>query len=374
MTAKPKFIPVSMPHLVSKEVEYVTDAVKSGWISSLGEYVTRFEEDFAKFCGTRDAICVSNGTAALHLALAACGVGAGDEVIMPDLSFIATANATLLAGARPVFCDVDQDSLCIDPSKIEALITPKTKAILPVHLYGHPADMHAIKAVADRHGLIVIEDAAEAHGSAIGGQLVGSFGECGTFSFYANKNLTTGEGGMVTTNDEELAEKLRYLRDHAMSPSRRYWHDQMGFNYRMTNLQAALGCAQLEQIDQFIARRRQLFDAYQERLVNVRGLRLNREANGTTNSYWMICVEIEHFDASTRDQFCAALKAHGVDTRPYFYPMSQMPYIDEPANTPVAHRVSEKGLNLPTYLGLTEEDIDQVCSAVRHVMHDAQVA
>lgn len=368
MTDAPKFYPVSMPLLAGRELDYVTDAVKSGWVSSLGSYVTRFEADFAAFCGVKHAICVANGTVALHLALVARGIEAGDQVIMPDLSFIATANATLLTGAKPVFCDVDADSLCIDPTKIEALITPLTKAIVPVHLYGHAANMTAIMEIAERHGLFVLEDAAEAHGSAVGQTRVGGLGHCATFSFYANKNLTTGEGGMITTNDAELAREIRFLRDHAMSPSKRYWHDRMGFNYRMTNLQAAIGCAQLEQVNEFLAMRRKLFEGYSARLGDLQGLRLNREAPGTTNSFWMICAEFDGIDADGRDAISAALRAKGVDTRPFFYPMSDMPYLDGPADTPVAHAVSARGINLPTYLGLTEDDLDTICDAVREVV------
>jgi perosamine synthetase len=363
-----RFYPVSMPLLTGRELEYVTDAVKSGWISSLGPYVTRFESDFADFCGAAHAITVSNGTVALHLALHALGIGKGDEVIVPDLSFIATANAVLMTGATPIFCDINVESLCLDPEHLRALITPNTRAVIPVHLYGHPADMVAIQAIARTHGLSIIEDAAEAHGSAIGQDRVGGFGDCATFSFYANKNMTTGEGGMIVTNDNALAAEIRTLRDHAMSSEKRYWHDRMGFNYRMTNLQAALGCAQLEQIDDFLEMRRLLFSGYAERLSDVPGLRLNREKVGTTNSYWMICAEIEGAEAKTRDRFCAGLRNHGVDTRPYFYPMSEMPYIHEPADTPVAHRLSACGFNLPTYLSLTAADLDVICDAVRVLM------
>jgi perosamine synthetase len=368
MQNEQKFYPVSMPVLGGRELEYVTDAVTSGWISSLGAYVTRFEEEFADFCGTTHAITVSNGTVALHLALHALGIGEGDEVIVPDLSFIATANAVLMTGATPVFADIEADSLCLDPKSLAELVTPRTRAVIPVHLYGHPADMNAIRLVAEAHGLAVIEDAAEAHGSAIGGARVGSFGDCATFSFYANKNMTTGEGGMIVTNDDALAHEIRMLRDHAMSPKKRYWHERMGFNYRMTNLQAALGCAQMEQVNGFLEKRRALFDGYAQRLADVPGLSLNREAPGTINSYWMICAEIEGADAPLRDRICAVLRTQGVDTRPYFYPMSQMPYIDLPANTPVAHRKSGSGFNLPTYLSLNDADLDTICKAVRQAI------
>ena len=368
MTSPKAFYPVSLPSLTGNELAYVTDAVQSGWISSLGAYVSRFEDEFARFCGVEHAVSVANGTVALHLALHALGIGPGDEVIVPDLSFVATANSVLMTGATPVCRDIDPDSLCLDPARIVALLTPRTRAIMPVHLYGHPADMDAINAIAARHRLLVIEDAAEAHGSAIGSARVGSMGDCATFSFYANKNLTTGEGGMVVTRDPALARELRQLRDHAMSPTRRYWHERMGFNYRMTNLQAALGCAQLEQAEGFLAARRALLEGYRERLSGVPGLRLNREAPGTVNSFWMVCVEIEGADEVRRDAIRDALRTRGVDTRPYFYPMSDMPYFDGKADTPVAHRLSACGFNLPTYLALEPGDLDVICEAVRGVM------
>ncbi|MEP2612600.1 DegT/DnrJ/EryC1/StrS family aminotransferase [Marinobacter alexandrii] len=362
-----KFYPISRPALHGREVEYVTDAVKSGWVSSLGAYVNRFEEQFAAFCGVKHAISVSNGTVALHLALHAKGIGRGDEVIMPDLSFIATCNATMLTGAKPVFCDVDEETLCLDPTKLEELITPQTRAIIPVHLYGHPANMEAINAIAERHDLFVLEDAAEAHGSAIGGARVGSLGHAATFSFYANKNLTTGEGGMVTTNDDDLAAMMRTLRDHSMSPEKRYWHNQLGFNYRMTNLQAALGCAQLEQAEGLLEARRELFGWYEGELGNVDGVRLNRTASWASNTYWVICAEIDGMTEQSRDVFMRALRAKGVDTRPYFYPMSRMPYT-EVANTPVAHAVAQRGINLPTYIGLSKDDVADICERFKAVL------
>jgi perosamine synthetase len=299
------------------------------------------------------------------------GIGTGDEVIVPDLSFIASANAILLTSAKPVFCDIQADSLCIDPARIEALITPRTKAIMPVHLYGHPADMGAITEIAARRGLKVIEDAAEAHGSAIGDRRVGGFGDCATFSFYANKNMTTGEGGMITTNDNDLAGEIRILRDHAMSPDKRYWHERMGFNYRMTNLQAALGCAQLERIGTYLDRRRNIYKGYAEQLAGTPGLRLNREKTGTTNSFWMICAEIEDGDADRRDRICADLFRKGIDTRPYFYPMSEMPYF-ESATTLVAHSLAGRGFNLPTYLSLQESDLDYICTILKTVLEKAR--
>lgn len=358
-----RFYPVSQPSIGDLEIAYVEDAVRSGWISSLGPYVDRFEAEFAAFCGTSHAVSVSNGTVAIHLALVALGIGPGDEVIVPDLSFIATANAVLMAGATPVFADIDAETLCVDAASAARAITPRTKAIMPVHLYGHPADMTAIGQVARDNGLLVIEDAAEAHGAEWDGKRVGSFGAAATFSFYGNKNLTTGEGGMITTNDGALAARLRHLRDHAMSKEKRYWHNELGYNYRLTNLQAALGCAQLERADAMLGRRREIFERYQASLAGRQDIRLNRTAPGALHSYWMICAEFEGLTAANRDGFIAALKDRGVDTRPYFYPMSAMPYLTA-ADTPVSHKVAQAGLNLPTYIDLQDGDIDWICGVL----------
>lgn len=364
------FIPISQPSITQKEIDYVTDAVTSTWISSLGKYIDRFEAEFASFCGSRYAICVSNGTVAIQLALTAHGIGKGDEVIMPNLSFIATANATLHCGAKPVFAEIDPFNLCIDPTKIEALITPKTKAIMPVHLYGHPADMKAITELANKHGLWVIEDAAEAHGATVNGKRVGSWGHCGTFSFYGNKNLTTGEGGMITTDDEEFFNKCKYLRDHAMSKEKRYWHTAPGFNFRMTNIQAAIGCAQLERVDEIMEKRQLIFQWYKKHLGNIKGITLNKTNDWATNAYWLICLEKADWNHESREKSMLELKKRGVDSRPYFYPMSQMPYINEKVNTPEANKVSEKGINLPTYFDLQEEQVIFICSVIKQLLND----
>lgn len=358
------FYPVSRPSLTSLEQDYLSRVVQSGWISSIGEYIEMFEKNFAAFCGTRHAITVSNGTAALHLALKGLGVGPGDEVIVPDLSFIATANAVLLSGATPVFADVDIETLCLSPADLERCRSVRTRAVIPVHLYGHPADMNAITDFANHYNLAVIEDAAEAHGAEINGRKVGGIGNCGTFSFYANKNLTTGEGGMITTDDDALAARLRMLRDHAMSTTRRYWHEEVGYNYRMTNMQAALGCAQLQRSEELLRARASLFACYSRELKDIDGVILNRHMPWATPCYWMVCVELDGLFDEKRAQLMAALKMRGVDSRPYFYPMSDMPFFKQ-ADTPVAHDVYQRGLNLPTYVGLTEADVKTICKILR---------
>jgi perosamine synthetase len=358
------FIPISQPSIGEKEVAYVSDCVRSGWVSSLGRYIEEFERSFATYCSTRFALSVSNGTTGLHLALVAAGVKAGDEVIVPDLTFIATANAVSYIGARPVLVDVDRETLCISPNSIERAITPKTRAVIPVHLYGHPADMDAIRAVTEKRGLLLVEDAAEAHGAVFRGRRVGGLGLCGVFSFYGNKIITSGEGGMITTNDEKLYIKAKSLRDHAMSPTRRYWHDEVGYNYRMTNMQAALGVAQLERIEEFLEKRRTIMAWYRQRLSGVSGVVLNREASWARNVFWMVCVEIDGQTDVSRGDLMNAMRAQGVDSRPFFYPISDMPMFHA-ADTPIAHEVSRAGLNLPTYFDMTEHDVDRVCDVFR---------
>ena len=362
------FIPISQPSITQKEIDYANDAVKSTWISSLGKYIDMFESKFAKFCESKYAICVSNGTVAIQLALKAYGIKEGDEVIIPNISFIATANAVLHSGATPVFADIDPFNYCLDPNSLEALINEKTKVIMPVHLYGHPADMNQISKIAKKYNLLVIEDAAEAHGATVDGKKVGSLGNCATFSFYGNKNLTTGEGGMITTNDELVYNKCKYLRDHAMSKEKRYWHTELGFNFRMTNIQAALGCAQLERINDFTAKRELIFKWYSKFLNNIEGVSLNRTYDWATNAFWLICLENSNWDLNERDSFMQELKNKGIDSRPFFYPMSQMPYINQICDTPVANEIFRKGINLPTYFDLKENEVKYICDTINELL------
>ncbi len=362
-----KFIPISKPSITQKEIDYVSDAVKSTWVSSLGPYIFEFEEKFAKFCGTKYAVTVSNGTTALHLALISAGIKAGDEVIIPDLTFIATANAVRYIGAEPVCVDIDEDTLCISVLAFEKAITPKTKAIIPVHLYGHPADMKAINEVAARNNIIVIEDCAEAHGAEIDGKKIGSLSLAGVFSFYGNKVITTGEGGMITTNDKALCEKMKYLRDHAMSSEKRYWHTEVGYNYRMTNLQAALGVAQFDRMDEILAKKTEIFSWYNAELNDVRNIRLNIQRPGYKNVYWMVCLEVLNFSEEQRDRLLNQLKEKGIDSRPYFYPVSDMPMYTQ-TSTPITHKVTQRGLNLPSYFDLTREEVVYICDELKKLL------
>lgn len=367
-----RFIPMSRPSITELEISYVTDAVRSTWVSSLGEYIDRFENGFAKFCDTQYGVALMNGTVAIQLALEATEVKPGDEVIIPDLSFIATANAVLDVGAVPVFVDVDAVTYCMDPAKIEAAITPRTKAIIPVHLYGHPADMIGINEIAERHSLIVIEDAAEAHGATINGRKVGSWGHCATFSFYGNKNITTGEGGMVVTNDKHIYERCGFLRDHAMSKEKRYWHPEKGHNFRITNLQAALGCAQLQRIDEMMQRRNQLYSLYEKALEDCPEIILNQTLPWATNSYWLIIARFNNYSEDQRNGVMTKLKAAGIDSRPFFYPMSSMPYLKNKAvDNPVTYKVSSEGINLPTFFDLSTEDIGYICETLKGIIRNS---
>lgn len=345
----------------------MSDAVRSGWVSSIGTYIESFERAFAEYCGTTHALAVSSGTTALHLALASLEIGSGDEAIIPDLTFVATANAVTYTGASVVCVDIDERTLCMDVDAVERAITPRTRVIIPVHLYGHPAQMDALMTIARTHGLHVVEDAAEAHGAEFEGRRVGSFGEFGVFSFYGNKVITTGEGGMLTTNSHDLYLKAKKLRDHAMSPDKRYWHTEVGFNYRMTNLQAALGVAQMERISEFLAKRQRIYQWYRESLGSEPNLRLNHQAAGTKNVYWMVCLEMMGITEFERAQVMTELRDAGVDSRPYFYPVSDLPMYGK-ADTPIAHEISPRGINLPSYTDLTEVDVAEIGEATRQVL------
>lgn len=362
-------IPIAEPLLGEEELRNVVEAVKSGWISSKGKFISEFEGKFARYCGVKYGIAVCNGTVALHLALTALGIGHGDEVIVPTLTFIATANAVKYTGAEPVFVDSHPDYWCIDPEKLEEVITPKTKAIIPVHLYGHPCDMDAIMAIAKHRGLYVIEDAAEAHGTKYKGRKVGSFGDINCFSFYGNKIITTGEGGMCLTDDENLTEKMRIMRNQGMNPNKRYWHNIIGFNYRMTNLQAAVGVAQTMKLDKFIEKKREIARWYSEGLKELEGekiIRLPPEMPWAKSVYWMYSILVEDKVGVNigRDGLMKRLEENGIDTRPLFYPVHMMPPYENSKEFPVAEKLSSKGISLPSGVGLTKEAVKTVVNVV----------
>jgi perosamine synthetase len=357
------FIPVAAPALNGNEKAYVLDCLESTWISSSGKYLDRFEAAFAEFCGVRHAIACSNGTTALHLALVALGVGPGDEVIVPTLTFVATANAVTYCGARPVFVDVDAETWAIDAAAVEAKVTPRTRGIIVVHLFGHPADMDAIGVIARRHGLFVLEDAAQAHGAEYRGRRAGSLGDVATFSFFGNKIITTGEGGMVTTSDDALATRMRLLRTHGMDPDRRYWHPVIGYNYRMTNIAAAIGLAQLERVQWQLDRRQELAAWYREELGRTGVLTCQAEKDWARHVWWMFSVLVSE-DAGDRDGIMDALRRRGIETRPIVHPLHTLPpYVEATRGErfPVAEAIARTGINLPTWAGLTREQVRSVC-------------
>ena len=354
-------IPVYKPFIGEEERKYAAEAVASTWISAKGEFLDRFEREFPRFVGSRHGIATCNGTAAIHLALAALGIGPGDEVIVPTFTYVASVNAITYTGATPVFVDSEPDYWNLDPELIEAAVTERTKAIEVVHLYGHPADMDPVLEVARRHGLAVVEDAAEAHGAEYKGRRVGSLGDIASFSFFGNKIITTGEGGMLVTGDEELAARCRHLRGQGVSPTRTYWHDVIGFNYRMTNLAAAIGVAQLERVNDVLASKRRVAELYRARLEGVSGLTCQKEASWASSVWWMICILV---DPQVRDGLMSHLAEHGVETRPFFYPAHELPIYPRSQRFPVAELLGASGINLPSYPELTEDEIDTVCGLV----------
>lgn len=367
-----QMIPIHEPLLDDADALIVQDCVRSGWVSSAGKSVEAFESAFASQCSVDHAVAVSNGTAALHLALHALGVGPGDEVIIPSMTFIATANAVSYTGATVIFADIQKDTWTLCPSHASSLITPRTKAIIPVHLYGQPARMSEITLLAEKHGLLVIEDAAEAHFAKIGDRCVGNFGSAACFSFYGNKIITTGEGGMVTTNNAQLAKRLRHLRNYAHSADRRYWHDEIGFNYRMSGIQAALGCSQIKKVDLILERKSNMAQWYREELQDIPWLVLPAALDDYSRVHWLFTVLIDGDQGPSRDALMKFLIGQGIDCRPAFIPLHTLPPYWCSAPLPVTERVGCQGLSLPSGPTLSEDTIRTICSSVKkggHLKH-----
>jgi len=357
-------ISAGSPSLRGNERQYVNDVLQRDWLT-MGYYVKEFEAAFAAYIGVKHAISVSNGTAALHLALLAAGIGAGDEVITPATTFIATANAVTYCGAKAVIADVDPDTWCINPREVEKAITKRTRAILPVHLYGSPCDMGALMVLAINYGLKVIEDAAEAIGAELTGNRVGSMGDLGCFSFYGNKTITTGEGGMITTDDDALAQKIRLLRGQGQVPGLRYVHDRVGYNYRMTDLQAAVGLAQLEQIDDILTRRRAVIEAYREACDETHWVSQQAPLY-SVHGAWAFALLLP--DGCNATFVAERLEQRGIETRPVFPPIhTQLPYLTN-QRLPVAERIAERGLVLPTHSELTPADARYVIDVLKEVI------
>ena len=360
-------LPVAEPSIGEKELSYVTDCIVSNWVSSSGKYVTQFESLFAQFCETQYAIATSNGTTALHLALLALDIGPQDEVLVPSLSFIATANAVTYTGAKPVFIDSERSTWNIDPDQLKRAITPRTKAIIPVHLYGHPADMDPILKIARQHKLAVIEDAAEAHGAEYKGKKVGGIADIGIFSFYGNKIITTGEGGMLVTNNPDIAQRVRLLRGHGMSTSKRYWHPVLGYNYRLTNIQAAIGVAQLERIETILKAKLQIAEYYEEQLKGIPGITCPPRASWAKNVYWLYSIVVEKEYGMGRDPLMQELGLRHIDSRPFFPPIHTQPIYNTGEDLPICQELANKGLSLPSSTDLEEHEVDRVCQSIREI-------
>jgi perosamine synthetase len=354
--------PVLEPDIGEQEISNVLDCVTSGWISSQGRYIGEFEKIFSEYLGGGHAIAVANGTVALQLGLTSLGIGQGDEVIVPNFTFGASINAIIHSGATPVLADVDRETWTLDLDELNRLITPRTKAIMPVHLYGQPARLDEINAIASKNGIFVIEDCAEALGATYKNRRVGLDGDCTCFSFFANKTITTGEGGMVVFKDAKLAERARILRDHGMSPQKRYWHDYPGFNFRMTNMQAAIGVAQMGRIEDFITRRKVVFQTYDALLHGRHNISFLPKNSWSENSYWLYTMILNGYKNDTRDQLITQLYYRGIDARPGFYPMHLMNPYREFANGKylVSNYLSANSISLPSSPGLTAADISHI--------------
>lgn len=370
-------IPVFTPSVGEEELKNVTNAIKTNWISSKGEYIKKLEEEFARYCGVKYGVLVSNGTAALHLALCVLGIGQGDEVIIPNFTMMSTALAVHYTGAVPVFVDAQEDTLNIDVKKIEEKVTPKTKAIMPVHIYGHPCDMNEINEIARKHNLFVVEDAAEAHGAEYYGKKCGSLGDIGCFSFYANKLITTGEGGIIVTNNKEFYERAQYLKNLAFGKEKRFIHEDVGFNYRMTNVQAAIGLGQMEKIDDFLKIKRDNAQLYSSLLKNVRGVVIPIEKHYVKNSHWMYAIRFNEEFGLGKEEIRKRLLVEGIDTRDFFVGMNKQPvFIRKSFQTeesfPISDSLARNGLYLPSGLNLSEQDIKYICYTIERIQKEVE--
>jgi perosamine synthetase len=365
----PTPIPVTRPWISDLEIEYVNDAIRNGWGARCYEYILRFEKALAQYQGSTHALATSSCTGAIHLAFAAIGLGPGDEVIVPESTWVASIAPIVHLQAKPVFVDVLPDTWCMDPAQVEAAITPRTKAIMPVHVYGNLAPMKALKSLAEQYGLFLIEDAAEALGSEYHGQKAGSIGDVGVFSFHGTKSISTGEGGALVTSNSELFARISVLADHGRVPSekRLFFPHEVGYKFKMSNLQAAMGCAQLERAETILAAKRRVFHSYQKALADL-PLRMNPEPVGERNAYWMSTVIFEGNPPPQRDALMQALKAQAIDSRPFFYPLTALPMFESQPEHTIAYQLAPRGLNLPSYPELSDSDLDRVCSVLRQAL------
>jgi perosamine synthetase len=371
-------IPVSGPSITQKEIDYVTNAVTSAWYGNANIYHDRFEAAFAKYIGVKYAIALPSCTSAIHLSLLALGISEGDEVIVPDITWIASAAPINYVGATPVFADIDPQTWCIDAESLESYITSKTKAIIPVNLYGGMPDMDAILAIANKYNLAVIEDAAESIGSEYHGSKAGSFGDTGVFSFHGSKTMTTGEGGMLVTNREDIYQKVCFLRDHGRKPGDKlFYNTEVAYKYKMSSMQAALGLAQLERIEELVDRKRQIFNWYQSELDSISGLTLNYEALDTKNSYWMTTVIIDPKYNLDKHQLMEIMRENAIDTRPFFHPLSSLPAYENLPSAELArslnhhsYQIAKHGINLPSGMNIRSVDVENISSTLRTIIGD----
>jgi perosamine synthetase len=365
----PALISTAGPSISAREASYALDAAKAGWNKNWSGYLTRLERTFCDYLGVDHALATSSGTGALHLALAALGIGPGDEVIVPDLTWVASGNAVVYAGGTPVFVDVEPDTWCMDSEAFEAAITPRTKAVIPVHLYGHPADMDRIVAIARKHNLFIVEDAAPAIGAECRGRKVGTFGDFAAFSFQGAKLVVSGEGGMLVANDENLFERAQLLWDQGRDPNRTFWINQVGLKYKMANVQAAIGLGQMERVDELIEAKRLVASWYAEGLDGVPHVRLFEEAEWARGIAWMSSLILDESAPPSREEFRAALKARNIDTRPVFPAISQYPIWKRPQEPrPTAKWIGDRGVNLPSGACLKREQVEYVCRCIREVL------
>jgi len=368
-------IPVSGPWITQKEIDYVTDAVTNAWYGKANIYNERFEKAFADYLGLNFAISLPSCTSAIHLSLLALSIGPGDEVIVPDVTWIASAAPISYVGATPVFADIDEKTWCLSAKSFEKCISSKTKAVIPVDLYGNMPDMDSIRDVASQHGIPVIEDAAEAIGSEYKGKKAGSFGDTGVFSFHGSKTLTTGEGGMLVTNRDDIYRRCLFLRDHGRKPGDKlFYNTEVAYKYKMSSMQAALGLAQLERVEELIERKRQIFNWYASELANVEGITINYEAPETKNTYWMVTVILDKKFGMTKDQLMELMSKKNIDCRPFFHPLSSLPayqhleQIMDAKQNLVSYEISPYGLNLPSALNLNRERVTLVCNTLKSIL------
>lgn len=367
MTAAESRIHYTKPSITEREVEYATDAARHGWGERCYDYIVRFEKVFAEHLGVKHAVATSSCTGALHMGFAALGLGPDDEVVMGDINWIASAAPITYLGAKPILVDVLPDTWCLDPEKVEAAITPRTRAILAVHLYGNLCDLDRLFEIGRRHGIPVVEDSAEAIGSIYDGARAGSMGAFGTFSFHGTKTLTTGEGGIWVTNDSALFEKVRTLSNHGRSASeaRQFWPSEVGFKYKMPNVSAAIGCAQMDRIEELISKKRAIFEHYRTRLADL-PVRVNPpDGAGRVHGYWMPTFVVDEGVPFDRDALLARFKERNIDGRVFFWPLSETGHFERRHDTPVSRSISTQGVNLPSYHDLTEAEMDRVVAVVR---------